>query len=333
MSAATTEELFHRASAGDRDALLQYAMRLMDGIDCERNPQAGAQCLERAAEMGSGEAAMQLGVCYAYGIGLRQDDENSTRCFRRGAELGDPESMFRLFLNLSLGIGCGVNPEEADAWLAKSKDCGSARAAATWGDLNSSGMMNASLNQEKPGGKELRSCRELKESTALAIDRMVSPSEACQAASGEEVGEIELVSQNYSQTAGSATSIIVFLVYLTAGLFSGLAALAGVENGVSILNSDAVYSEASNYELLVVFFIVLGLVVGLIMALLVKLMYKKSPMSILFFLPTLVLPLILLCIASPAMAITIFIGKLLYGLLTLAVGLLGVYCVCASSSS
>ncbi len=333
MSAATTMELYQRASGGDREALTEYAMRLMEGVDCERNEKNAVQCLVRAVEMGSGEAAAQLGRCYACGIGVKQNDENATKCFRKGAELGDPESMYRLFLNLSLGVGCGKNLDEADAWLEKAKAAGYSKAKTMWDNISSAGMLNESMAKECPTEAELSECRRLSENSERITASMISPNNAYAIAVGDEGGSAKIHSQTFIQNVGGRVTAFIMVIYALAGLLSGylMFQAVSVRNSVSILGARRIFNYTHNSVGIMVLYLVLGLLLGLLLGFLISKMYKKTAMSIMYYLPALAFPLLLAGLGWPAMAAAMFIGKLLYYVLSAVVGLFALYCVCASS--
>ena len=332
MSAVTMEELFQKASGGDRNALVDYAMRLMDGIDCERNTENAVQCLNRAVDMGSAEAATQLGICYAYGIGVKQDDAKSTKCFRKGAELGDPESMYRLFQNLSLGIGCGTNLEEADVWLDKAKQLGSAKAQEKWESFSKSGMLNERIRKEGPSDADEKDRLDKEEGLKRTVSSMISPREAYAVANADTEEAISIVSQDYYGAVGTKSAAMILTIYTIAGVLSGFLAKMGVQNGVDAFGAQSVLEHVSSNTWLTVFFVVLGAVVGFLAGFLVKLIYRRSALSILYYLPALAFPLVLLLLGTPGMVAVKFIGKLLYGLLTIVAAIFGVICLCGSLS-
>ena len=333
MSAPTMEELYNRASAGDTGAMVEYGRHLLLGIDCDADAEGAVACFSQAAELKSGEAARELGYCCAYGTGTEKNDKNATEWFRKGAELGDAESMYKLFQNLSIGVGCAADIDEADTWLEKAKDLGYVKAQETFKGFSDGKMlsktMRAAAKRVKAEGGDLLdadlqagSLEKLAPSTSFDLARMAF----------KDASETQIVSQEYKDISKTKTSLIMILVYAVIGALSGYLISTIYSRGRTVLNSNQLYNYISSNSTILIYLVILGAVFGLILGFVFSLAYKSSSVGLLFYLPVLVLPYLILMAAAPLMPLVIGLGKLLYGLLTIVVGLVGVYCVCASSS-
>ena len=333
MSAPTMEELYKSASAGDTGAMVEYGRHLLFGIDCTVDAEGAAACFSQAAELGSPEAARELGYCCLYGTGMPKNDQKATEWFRKGAELGDAESMYRLFQNLSIGVGCSANTDEADAWLEKARDLGYEKAQETFKGFSDGKMLSKSMKESarkvKTEGADLLdadlqagSLEKLAPSTSYDLARMAL----------KDASETQIVSQEYYAANRTKTSLIMILVYAVIGALSGFLVSSVYSRGRNILNSNRLYNYLSGISQIRIYLLILGAVFGLVLGFVFSLAYKKSSVGLLFYLPVLVLPYLILMAAAPLMPLVIGLGKLLYGLLTIVVGLLGLYCVCASSS-
>ena len=330
MSAATLEELYKRASAGDMGALVEYAGRLMTGDGCVQNREGAVQCLEMAVGRGNGDAALQLGMCYAYGTGVDQDDRRSTEYYRKGAELGNAESMYRLFQNLSIGKGCTLNMDEADVWLAKAGNLGHARAQTTWKRLSGSGMLVRDLSEaaRQNAESQARTAGAAREITA------VIPKESLSLANMglKDASETEIVDQTYVAYSRTKGSLGLIAVYVLCGVLSGILLRSVFKENKAVFNALTLYNYLGDVKSIVIYLSILGGVFGLVVGFFVSLAYKKSTAGIVFYIPVFLFPLILLLIGPPLMPLVISLGKLLYGLLTIVIGLIALYCVCATSS-
>ncbi|MBQ6323008.1 MAG: sel1 repeat family protein [Lachnospiraceae bacterium] len=333
MSAATMEELYNSATAGDTGAMVEYGRHLLFGIDCSADAEGAVACFSQAAELGSKEAARELGYCCLYGTGTPKNDQKATDWFRKGAELGDAESMYKLFQNLSIGVGCSANIDEADAWLEKAKDLGYEKAQETFKGFSDGKMlsksMKASPRRVKAEGADLLdadlqagSLEKLVPSTSYDLNRMAL----------KDASETQIVSQEYHAASKAKTSLIMILVYALIGAASGFLISTIYSRGRSVLSSNQLYNYLGNNSQIRIYLLILGAVFGLALGFVFSLAYKKSSVGLLFFLPAVVLPYLILMAAAPLMPLVIGLGKLLYGLLTIVIGLIGVYCVCASSS-
>ncbi len=333
MSAPKMEELYNRASGGDVNAMVEYGRNLLYGIDCEVNAEGAVACFSQAAELGSKEAARELGYCCSYGTGTPKNDQKATEWFRKGAELQDAESMYKLFQNLSIGVGCNANIEEADSWLEKSRDLGYEKAQDTFKSFSNSKMLSC-IMKETARKIKAESVDLLDEDLQAGSLEKLAPSKSYDLSrmAIKDASETKIVSQTYYAGSKTKSSLLMILVYLVIGALSGYLISTIYSNGRYVMNSGQLYNYLSNNRHILIYLTILGAVFGLVLGFVLSLIYKRSGIGLLLYLPVLALPYLLLLAAAPLMPLIIGLGKLLYGLLTIVIGLVGVYCVCASSS-
>ena len=327
MSAASLKELYDRAAEGDLEALTEYARRLLTGDDCDQNQEDAIKCLKYGVKHGSGESALQMGMCYAYGTGVEKNDKLSTNYYRKSAELGDPEGMYRLFQNLSIGYGCTMNIDEADTWLKKAADQGNQKAQATWKKLSSSGMLAENLVDESYNGNEKT---DVEEKVTVITPR---DSLSLEHTGIKGADETEIVSEAYEKPPIINTGFFsIIIIYIVCGVVSGLLLTPVIENRRNVFNVMSLFTYFSSVSQIKIYIDVMGGVLGLIIGFIMAVLNTKNPLGMIKYIPALFFPLFLLIFAPLLSPLVIGLGKLLYGVLTVAIGLMGVYCVCASSS-
>ena len=330
MSSPVMEKLYESANAGDVNAMVECGKHLLSGTDCDIDEKSAVAWFQKAAELGNGEAARQLGMCYAYGTGVAKDDKASTEYFRKGAEAGDAESMYKLFQNLSIGVGCTANLDEADSWLAKAKDLGYEKAVETWKSFSDSRMLGATIREdaksftrEETGllDADLRAGSLEKLAPSLSFDlRRLAITEA---------KDTEITKEGVEFHYHRSSPTVVVVIYAIVGLLSGYLLERAFWDQKPA--ADRLTNLPGDGRLIIALLLISGLIVGVLVGLLMMFLSKRIPLGLLKYLPAVAVPLALLTVAPFLMTVVTLIGKVLYAVIVLAVGALGLMCVCGSS--
>ena len=119
-----TDDLHERAAAGDPNACMHLAKRLMRGRGEPRNYEKAVQLFDVAARAGDADAMYQLGKCYLKGIGCPRDPSGGVSCFEQAAKLGHSGATLRLGECFEKGNGAPKSPELAAWWYRKAAALG-----------------------------------------------------------------------------------------------------------------------------------------------------------------------------------------------------------------
>lgn len=123
-----TPDLQQRADAGDPEACMAMARKLMRGRGVPRNYEAALRYFDTAARSGSADALYQLGKCYLKGVGCTKDPTGGVSCLEAAARLGHVSAALRLGECFEQGIGAPHNAELAAYWYRKVAAMGDSRA-------------------------------------------------------------------------------------------------------------------------------------------------------------------------------------------------------------
>ncbi len=338
MGAPTMEELYQSASMGDAGAMVEYGRHLLYGIDCDVNMDQAVSCFSQAAGLGNGEAARELGYCCSYGTGTAKNDQMATEWFRKGAELGDAESMYKLFQNLSIGIGCSASNDEADSWLEKAKDLGYGRAQETYKSFSDRKLLSYIMEQKAQP--------KLTESTSLAdeniqagsLEKMVpSTSFDLKRIADKDTAEPQIVSSDYQESSATTNSTgLMILIYTVFGAVSGYLISRLYSAGNAVLNIDKLSDYIRDSFGITFYLVVLGGVFGLLLGFIISRAYEFSSNGMLFYLPVLVLPYLILMAAFPILSFVsnnaVNIGKTVLAIVEFALTIWTI-CTCCTGTS
>ena len=320
MNAPAMKDLYESASAGDTAAMVEYGRHLLFGIDCDVDTEGAVACFSQAAELGCGEAARELGYCYYCGSGIAKNDQMAAEWFRKGAELGDAEAMYKLFQNLNIGTGCSANIEEADSWLEKAKDLGYEKAQETYKAFSDGKMLSGAMKQAARQEKAENTGRLDKDFLAGSLEKLApSTSFDLTRISVKDAGEFQIASQDYQHTSKTQTSLLMILIYIVLGAMSGYMINKFYSNGASVFDSAQFSNYLDNNVQILAYFMILGAVFGLVIGLVFSKPYKRSSVGMLFYLPVLSLPYLILKAAVPFLPYTLKVGKIVFCLFMFAI--------------
>ena len=113
------QELRARAAAGDVEACLQLAKKLVRGRGEERNFEEAVEWFDRAARAGSSDALYWLGKCYLKGLGCRRDPAGGSSCLENAALRGHAAAALKLGECFETGTGAPASAELAAYWYRK----------------------------------------------------------------------------------------------------------------------------------------------------------------------------------------------------------------------
>ena len=97
--------------------LYRSGARLYFGIDCDRDFEAAAEALRKAANMGYARAEEALGGCYHNGHGVERDRRQAVVWHERAANHGNARAMFMMGVYRHSGMGGVTNAAEACQWF------------------------------------------------------------------------------------------------------------------------------------------------------------------------------------------------------------------------
>lgn len=129
------DELRTRASADDVPAMEELARRLLQGDGVDKDQQAGAGWLLRAADRGSAQAAFNVGVMFERGFVVERDSTRAVEWYRKAAEANLPMAKHNLALLLRDGKGAPRNGKEAAELLRSATRQGMAASMFALGDI------------------------------------------------------------------------------------------------------------------------------------------------------------------------------------------------------
>jgi TPR repeat protein len=98
-----------------------------------RNPEAGRQYLQQAADAGDAKAAYVLASGYITGWAGRVDLAAGAGLLRRAGGRGDPEAMFQYAIMLIKGAGIERNAVEGETWMLRAAELGHPGAQSEFG--------------------------------------------------------------------------------------------------------------------------------------------------------------------------------------------------------
>ena len=122
------DELRTRAAAGDMDACLHLAKKLIRGRGEGRNFEEAVEWFDRAARSGSVDALYWLGKCYLKGLGCPRDPSGGCSCLERAALAGHAAAALKLGECFESGTGAPSSSELAAYWYRKAGARGENRA-------------------------------------------------------------------------------------------------------------------------------------------------------------------------------------------------------------
>ncbi|MDO5132065.1 MAG: tetratricopeptide repeat protein [Eubacteriales bacterium] len=307
------EDLQRRAAQGDVRAMLEYAMRLKRGIDCEQDLSLAVEYYAEAAARGSGEAARQLGMCYTNGTGVTRDLKKAADCYRRGAALGNPDAMYRLFQVLSVGEGTPADLDQADQWLQRAAKAGHRRAAATYRRLSASGKTSSSLKYSDPDpeGDGPGSVR-VEAVSPSAVYNLVDISE-------KEDKKPSIIPVDYIPPVPQNVRGLFILAYAAVGALSGFLLRSVFVNNITVMGFSSLLNDFNSVDSFTIYMTATGAAVGLLIGVLLSKLMNKIKEGMLLYLPLLGLPLVIALLSSVIMS-AFEVGKgILAGLFTIIV--------------
>lgn len=122
------ESLEKRAHAGEPDACMHLARKLMRGRGVARDYERALQLFDTAARAGDADALYMLGKCYLKGVGCAKDPAGGVSCLETAAQRGHAAAAHRLGECFETGAGAPRSAELAAYWYRKAAALGETRA-------------------------------------------------------------------------------------------------------------------------------------------------------------------------------------------------------------
>ncbi len=110
------------AEKGVPEAQWLFGRVLMDGLQCQKDPEQAVKWLGKAAERGFAPAQCALGFCYDKGQGVPQDYDEAVKWYRKAAEQGNANGQYDLGVCYRDGEGVPKNHAEAMKWFHKAAE-------------------------------------------------------------------------------------------------------------------------------------------------------------------------------------------------------------------
>lgn len=123
-----SDELTQRADAGEPDACMHLAKRLMRGRGGERDFERAVAYFDTAAKAGDADALYWLGKCYLKGLGCRRDPSGGVSCLETAARAGHAGAALKLGTCFAQGTGAPQSAEMAAYWYRRAAARGQSRA-------------------------------------------------------------------------------------------------------------------------------------------------------------------------------------------------------------
>ena len=117
-------ELARKATRGDKDAAVDYAVRLITGLGCVPDLKEGAKRLLNLAEADSAKACLEIADLHLTGQGFPKDSAQASRWYAKAYQKGNAEAAMNMAIGLSNGWFGDKNEPEAERWLKLSADAG-----------------------------------------------------------------------------------------------------------------------------------------------------------------------------------------------------------------
>lgn len=124
----TAEELRSRAVAGDAEAQVGWAHKLLDGRDVPRDLAAAYRWFSIAASQGHADALNMVGRCHENGWSVPPDPREAAGWYRQAADKGHAWAAFNLGCLLAQGRGVPADPALALTYLVRAARSGNAKA-------------------------------------------------------------------------------------------------------------------------------------------------------------------------------------------------------------
>lgn len=106
-----------RAGAGDAEAQYRMGMMARFGWGLDRDAEAAARWLRKAADQGHAQAQAELGTMYRLGRGVAQDSQEAARLLTRAATAGVGIAQLSIGRMYRDGAGVPRSLVEAYAWF------------------------------------------------------------------------------------------------------------------------------------------------------------------------------------------------------------------------
>lgn len=116
------------ALRGCLDSQVAWGMKLLQGDDVPRDPEAAARWFNMAALRGHADALNMLGRCYEFGWGVTADGREAVRCYGRAADQGHAWGEFNLASFYAQGCFVPPDPKRALTLLVRSARRGNPKA-------------------------------------------------------------------------------------------------------------------------------------------------------------------------------------------------------------
>ena len=123
-----SDELAQRAAAGEPDACMHLAKRLMRGRGGQRDYEQAVLLFDTAAKAGNSDALYWLGKCYLKGLGCRRDPAGGVSCLENAARAGHAGAALKLGTCFAEGCGAPQSAEMAAYWYRRAAARGQTRA-------------------------------------------------------------------------------------------------------------------------------------------------------------------------------------------------------------
>jgi TPR repeat protein len=115
-------ELETYAKRGDADAQFELGLRMITGEEMKKDPAAGLQWMEKAANQKHLRAQFVMGSLYEDGAGVKKDESKAVEWYRKSADNGFAPAQFAVAMAYDLGKGIKQDPVKATEWLEKAAD-------------------------------------------------------------------------------------------------------------------------------------------------------------------------------------------------------------------
>jgi len=115
---------YHRAQAGDCNAMFDLAHDYRHGQGVAKNDENAVVWFRKAAECGNAQGMKALGFMYEHGFGVTKDSSQAIIWYLKAAETGDSDAMDSLGDIYLHGYGVKKDYQQAVSWYRKAAEAG-----------------------------------------------------------------------------------------------------------------------------------------------------------------------------------------------------------------
>lgn len=127
-SAAETDDLLAKATAGDAAAQYGIGEKYAKGDGVSKNMEEAVKWLTKSAEQGNADAQMSLGALFVSGRGVPKNSTEAAKWYRLAAEQGRPAAQIQMSRMYLAGAGVVKDDVEAAKWASLAQAQGEGQA-------------------------------------------------------------------------------------------------------------------------------------------------------------------------------------------------------------